>query len=113
MLKKKNELSELRAIYKQAAEEGFWIKEISGRPGRYLATAIPIEKLKRLLRYANKGKRMIGGKKIRTLLDVYNSLQIGDVINLGLGVPGSGKTREEACRTALAENKKFFKDKRP
>ena len=98
--------NELRAIYQQAADEGFWIKELIGQPGHYMTTAIPIKKLKKMLKYAKKEKLMIGGKRIKTLHDVYNSLKLGDVINFDLGSPGSGKTREEASKDALLKSRK-------
>lgn len=118
-MKQKNEMqregavtAELKVIYQEAADAGFWIKELVGQPGHYMATAIPVAKLKKLLKYAKKNNLVVGGIRPRTLNDVYDSLKLGDVINLDLGLPGSGRTREEACRNALAENKKRFKPKR-
>ncbi|MBI4992312.1 MAG: hypothetical protein HZB99_03770 [Candidatus Harrisonbacteria bacterium] len=105
-IKKGLAIDELTVIYQQAADGGFWIKELVGQPGAYMATAIPIKKLKQLLKYAKKEKSVIGGKRMKTLHDVYNSLKLGDVVNLGLGLPGSGKTREEACKNALEAAKK-------
>ncbi len=85
---------ELTKIYHDAFKEGIWIQEIASDQGRYLAVAGKIEKLEK---WGKQMKRKINFKKI--------DLNLAEVIHFGLGVPGSGRTRESACKDAVAKLK--------
>lgn len=87
---------ELQKIYKDAWDEGIWIREFGKAEGGdcYLAGAGSLEKLKEI------EKKL--GREIET-----NELSLGDCVNLA--APGLGKTREEACRNAIEEFKKHKK----
>ena len=73
---------ELRKIYEEAGKEGIWLREWSG----YLAAAGYMKEIESL------------EKKIGREIDI-SELTLGDCVNLSC--PGSGKTREEACRNAI------------
>lgn len=86
---------ELRKIYKKAREEGIWIYELapSGTKKRqvYIAAAGSIRKIEAL------------EQKLGEEIDV-SKLSLGQIIELTM--PGTGRTREEACKNAIKEYKK-------
>lgn len=85
---------ELKKIYADALKEGIWIQEIAADRGRYLAGAGRIAKLKEW------------GKKIKRKIDLRKlDLSLAEIVSFGLGLPGSGKTRESACKDAVAKLK--------
>lgn len=86
---------ELRKIYKDAWDEGIWIREFGRGSGEdYLAGAGSLEKLKEI------------EKKLGREIEI-SELSLGDCVNLS--APGIGKIREEACRNAVEEFKKYRK----
>lgn len=85
---------ELKKIYANALKEGIWIQEIVADRGRYLAAAGRIEKLKEW------GRAM----KLKINLLKLN-LSLADIVSFGLGLLGSGRTRESACKDAIAKLK--------
>lgn len=88
--------SELRQIYLTAYEDGIWLCEwgpaYSGN--MYMAAAGSLEKLAKL-------EKQIGRKIDSQKLD------LGDIVNYDLALPGLGKTRENACRNAIKEFKLY------
>lgn len=82
---------ELKRIYQQAYQEGYWIKEFGAEKG-YLAAAGSIKQLEEL------------EKKLGREIDV-DKLELGDVITIS--TPGSGSSREEACLNALRAYKEY------
>lgn len=91
--------AELRKIYKDAEKEGIWIKECAPSEDgkRYMAAAGSVKKLKEI------------EKKLGREIEI-SELSLGDCVNLAL--PGTGKTREEACRNAVAMFKKHEEGKK-
>ena len=85
----------LREIYKSAYEEGIWIKEFGGGEC-YMAGAGSIAQLEEI------------EKELGEEIDV-SKLTLGDIINISL--PGTGKTREEACENAIKAWKEYDKRK--
>lgn len=85
---------ELRQLYAQAWEEGLWLYEYAPGPGggKYLAAAGSIKKLEEI-------EQRLGRE-----IDIYKDLMFCDVV--ALTMPGTGQTREEACRSAVAEFRK-------
>lgn len=82
-------LDELRRIYQEAWDEGIWIKEWApGEGGKHLACAGSVSDLEAI------------EKRIGRELDIEKDIGLGDAVNISL--PGSGETREEACRAAVA-----------
>src|SRR5687767_6805931 len=81
------EMAELNALYEEAWNEGIWLKEFGSGPTRYMAGAgfvVDLELLERL-----------SGKEVST-----ETLTLGDCIEMS--APGTGDTRIEACRDAVA-----------
>ena len=95
---KKDGLEELHRIYKKAWDEGIWVKELGATDTGFLAAAGSIKDLEKI------------EKRIGREIDV-NELGLGDVIDIS--APGSGLTREEACRDAIAEWKKELQKRKP
>ncbi len=79
---------ELREIYRKAYEDGIWLREWSPCPGggKYLAAAGSMKQVEGL------------EKKLGKEIDL-EKLGLGDIINISL--PGTGETREEACKNAI------------
>jgi len=80
---------ELRRIYEDAWNEGIWLKEFGCAPGNdvWMAAAGELRVLEEI------------EKKIGRELDIEKDLSLGDCVNLA--APGTGPTREEACRNAI------------
>lgn len=99
MAKKKVRMSavsgELKKIYKDAWEDGIWVREFTTqRRGSYLSAAGTKKKILEL-------EKAMG-------MDIkISKLSLGDCVNLG--VPGSGRTRESACRNAIKKVKKLVR----
>ena len=86
---------ELKRIYQQAWDEGYWIREFDG----YLAAAGSIKQLEEI------GKE--SGKEI-----IVNELTLADVVMGGIAsTPGNGSTREEACLDELRNYKEYEQKK--
>ena len=85
---------ELRKLYEQAWAEGIWLYEYAPGPGggKYLAAAGSIKALEEI------------EKRLGREIDIYQDLMFCDVVSLSM--PGTGQTREEACRNAVAELQK-------
>ncbi len=93
-------MKRLIEIYNNAYNEGIWIREFGKldncKRGNYMAAAGSIKELEKIEKKA--------GKEI----DV-STLGLGDIVNISL--PGTGKTREEACLAAIKAYKDFEKNK--
>ena len=85
---------ELRQIYKEAWEDGIWIKEFGGGEG-CMAGAGDVADIERL------------EKELGREIDVNDDLTLGDCVLNIPSLPGGGDTREEACRDAVAEWKAY------
>lgn len=86
---------ELRRIYQRAAKEGIWIREFAPHGNkRYLAAAGHIKQLDDL----EKKLQENGDLKPKESLDIYE-IPLGVLIEMSW--PGSGETREEACKEAV------------
>ncbi len=90
--------AELREIYQRAGAEGIWIREWVAGTGKYqyMAGAGSIENITKL------------EKKLGKEIDIMQ-LELGDIVNLSL--PGTGRTREEACQNAIDALKKYQRTK--
>ncbi len=88
--------TELKEIYQKAYEEGIWLREavLGTKKNYYSAAAGSMETITEL------EKKL--GKEIEIM-----QLELGDLVDLS--VPGYGKTREEACKNAIKELKKYQK----
>lgn len=91
---------ELRLIYAKAWKEGIFLLEIKGEEGA-MAGAGSVKDLKEI-RKTLKTKISIN--------DLIKRLSFGDCVNLTM--PGTGPTREEACRNAVKAYKEFWKKKK-
>ncbi len=87
---------ELKEIYRLAWERGIWFREFGKGPGAdiYMAGAGCVKVLERLEKEL--------GREINV-----NELTLGDC--MGLTCPGTGVSREEACRDAIKEFEKTHK----
>ena len=87
---------ELKEIYRKAYEDGIWLREFGSSPGSdtYMTAAGSISKLEEI------------EKQTGEEIDV-SELGLADVVNISL--PGTGKTREEACRDAIKAFKHYQK----
>lgn len=85
---------ELKQIYLTAHEDGIWLREWPCAPGSdlYMAAAGSLEKL---AKFEKQIKRKINPQK----------LDLSDIVDYNLALPGLGKTREEACKNAIKEFK--------
>ena len=80
---------ELRAIYAAAEKDGIWILEFAVPVG-FMAAARPISKIERF------------EKRVGREIDIAKKIS-------RLASPGTGESREKACRMAVAACKKSFK----
>lgn len=80
---------ELRRIYKEAWDDGIWIKEFGGGEG-WMAGAGDVADIDRL-------EKALGRE-----IDINEDLSLGDIVMNIPSLPGNGSTREEACRNAVA-----------
>ena len=87
---------ELKKIYARAYKQGIWLWECCPARGGtgYVAAAGSVKHIK--------GIEQKLGEKI-----TVNELTLGDIVNYTDALPGLGSTREEACRNAIKEYKKY------
>jgi len=85
----------LSEIYRKAGEEGIWIREwIPESQDIYMAAAgclMDVEKME---------------KELGTEIDI-EKLTLSELYSIS--IPGTGRTREEACKNAVSSYKKFKK----
>jgi|GEM_PF-4571448 len=86
---------ELNEIYRNAKDDGIWLREFAPGPGgKYLAAAGSIKEVEGI------------EKKLGKEIDI-EKLSLGDIVNISM--PGTGETREEACSNAVVEYKRHLK----
>ena len=93
--------SELVRIWHKARDEGIWLQIVDGTPGACMAAAGSLPELKS---FGAKTERWALWKIRR------NKLGLGDCLALS-SVPGTGKTPEAACRSAIRTLKRILKSK--
>ena len=90
----KRELAALKRIYREAWNEGVFLREFGG-DAQFMTAAGSVKKLEKL------------EKQVGREIDVYE-LNIADCIGLG-ALPGVGPTRIAACRDALRIYRAYVK----
>lgn len=89
---------ELRDIYRNAWKDGIWLREFLSDNGFVVAAGSVA-----VLRTVHREIRQ-SGRSVPALIRWPEQFAMGDCIFLG-AEPGSGKTREEACRDAISKYK--------
>ncbi len=89
---------ELRDIYRDAWKQGIWLREFRSEKGFLIAagSVAVLRNARRRLRRA--------GEIAPPLHRCPETLTLGNCISLG-AEPGSGTTREQACRDAIKQYK--------